>query len=82
MLRLARETMIAGGVAPAIYNAANEVAVTAFLGGKIPFLAIPRVVEHTLATIKNFEPSDLPAVVAVDAESRRLSNAHLQSFSN
>src|SRR5690606_30293815 len=55
MLRLAKETMVAGGVAPALYNAANEVAVAAFLEGRIPFLAISRVVEQTLQTIGNFE---------------------------
>jgi 1-deoxy-D-xylulose-5-phosphate reductoisomerase len=82
MLRLARETMAAGGVAPAIYNAANELAVAAFLAGRIPFLAIPRVVEHTLGIIRNFEPTDLPAVVALDAESRRVTSAHLQTFSS
>lgn len=72
MLRLARQTMAAGGAASAIYNAANEVAVARFLAGRIPFLAIPRVVEHTLGRISNFEPADLPAVLAVDAEARRL----------
>jgi 1-deoxy-D-xylulose-5-phosphate reductoisomerase len=82
MLRLARETMVAGGVAPAIYNAANELAVAAFLEGRIPFLAIPRVVEHTLGAIKNFEPADLPAVVAIDSESRRVTAAHLRNLSN
>ena len=82
MLRLAKETMAAGGVAPAVYNAANELAVAAFLEGRIPFLAIPRVVEHTLHTIRNFEPPDLAAVVAVDAESRRVTVSHLQSLSS
>jgi 1-deoxy-D-xylulose-5-phosphate reductoisomerase len=82
MLRLARATMTAGGVAPAIYNAANELAVAAFLEDRIPFLAIPGVVEHTLETIRNFEPQDLPAVVAIDAESRRVASAHLQTFSS
>ena len=77
MLRLAKETMTAGGVAPAIYNAANEVAVAAFLAGQIPFLAIPRVVEHSLGAIRNFEPADLPAVLSIDAESRRVAAAHL-----
>jgi 1-deoxy-D-xylulose-5-phosphate reductoisomerase len=81
MLRLARETMAAGGVAPAIYNAANELAVAAFLDGRIPFLAIPRVVEHTLQNIRNFEPADLPAVVAVDTESRRVAASHLKTLS-
>ena len=82
MLRLAKETMAAGGVAPAIYNAANELAVAAFLEGRIPFLAIPRAVEHTLGAIKNFEPADLPAVVAIDTESRRVAAAHLRTLSS
>lgn len=77
MLRLARETMVAGGVAPAIYNAANELAVEAFLAGRIPFLAIPRVVEQTLGSIKNFEPADLPAVLALDAEARQVAAGHI-----
>ncbi len=72
LLRLARETMAAAGVAPAIFNAANEVAVAAFLAGEIPFLAIPRVVEHALATIPNFDPSDLPSVLVADTEARRI----------
>lgn len=75
MLRLAREVMRAGGVAPAAYNAANEVAVTEFLAGRLPFLAIPRVVEEVLSSIKNFEPSDLPSVLELDREARRLAAA-------
>jgi 1-deoxy-D-xylulose-5-phosphate reductoisomerase len=82
MLRLARETMVAGGVAPAVFNAANEVAVAAFLEGRIPFLAIPRLVEHTLGTIRNFEPTDLPSVVACDAETRRVATARIPSLSS
>jgi 1-deoxy-D-xylulose-5-phosphate reductoisomerase len=80
MLRLARETMRAGGVAPAVFNAANEVAVAAFLDGRIPFLAIPQLVEHTLADIANFEPADLPAVIAIDIESRQIASARLSGF--
>ncbi len=72
MLRLAREAMHACGVAPAVLNAANEIAVAAFLGERIPFLAISGVVEQTLARCSNFEPSDLPAVLAADAEARRV----------
>jgi 1-deoxy-D-xylulose-5-phosphate reductoisomerase len=72
MLRLAREVMRAGGVAPAAYNAANEVAVAEFLGGRLPFLAIPHVVEQVLSRIKNFEPGDLSSVLALDQEARRL----------
>ncbi|MFM7749779.1 MAG: 1-deoxy-D-xylulose-5-phosphate reductoisomerase [Opitutaceae bacterium] len=72
MLKLAREVMRAGGVAPAAYNAANEVAVAEFLAGRLPFLAIPEVVTQVLGRTKNFEPGDLPSVLALDQEARRL----------
>jgi 1-deoxy-D-xylulose-5-phosphate reductoisomerase len=81
MLRLAKASMSAGGVAPAVYNAANELAVAAFLDGKIPFLAIPQVVEQSLGAIKNFEPTDLAAVLAIDAESRRIAAVRIQALS-
>jgi len=71
LLRLAREAMQAGGIAPAVFNAANEIAVLSFLAGRLPFLAISRVVEETLAEIKNFEPADLSDVIAMDQEARR-----------
>jgi 1-deoxy-D-xylulose-5-phosphate reductoisomerase len=80
MLRLAKETMAMGGVAPAVFNAANELAVAAFLEGRLPFLAIPRVVEHTLRAIKNFEPTGLPDVIAADTESRRTVSARIQAL--
>jgi len=48
-LRLARQAGEAGGAAPAVLNAANEVAVDAFLGGRIPFPAIPMVIEECLS---------------------------------
>ncbi len=70
LLRLAREAMTAGGTAPAAYNAANEIAVAAFLDGRIPFLAIPRIVEQTLAKVKISEPERLEQVLASDADAR------------
>ena len=76
--RLAREAMAAGGTAPAVFNAANEVAVAAFLEKHAPFLAIPRIIEHTLATVKPVEPTTLDQVLAVDAEARRVA----QIFTN
>jgi 1-deoxy-D-xylulose-5-phosphate reductoisomerase len=79
MLRLAKAAMAAGGSAPAIYNAANEVAVAAFLGTRIPFLAIPAVVEQTLAAVKNLEPADLAAVLAIDAEARRVAQSKIEN---
>ncbi len=74
-LRLAREAMAAGGTAPAVFNAANEVAVAAFLQNRVPYLAIPRIIEHTLAAVKLIEPNTLDQVLAVDAEARRVAQS-------
>jgi 1-deoxy-D-xylulose-5-phosphate reductoisomerase len=71
-LRLAREAMASGGTAPAVFNAANEVAVAAFLQNQVPFLAIPRIIEHSLGTVKRIDPTSLDQVMAVDAEARRV----------
>ena len=79
--RLARQTLAAGGVAPALFNAANEIAVAAFLAEKIPFLAIPRVIDQTLQAIANFEPDSLPAVLAADADARRVATIALKNLS-
>lgn len=81
LLRLAREAMETGGVAPAVYNAANEVAVAAFLAGRIPFLAIPPVVEHSLRLISPADPADLATVLAVDTDARRIAGEQLRRFS-
>ena len=50
-LRLAREAAVAGGTAPCVLNAANEVAVHAFLSGRLPFMGIPAVIEQTLERV-------------------------------
>ncbi|MEZ0217829.1 MAG: 1-deoxy-D-xylulose-5-phosphate reductoisomerase [Rariglobus sp.] len=81
MMRLAREVMQTGGTAPAIYNAANEVAVAAFLAGLLPFVAIPQVVDKTLSNLDSFEPANLAAVLAVDAEARRVATNLLSTRS-
>ena len=70
-LRLAYEALQAGGTAPAILNAANEVAVQAFLDGRLPFTAIPRVIEETLAALPAGAADDLEAILAADGEARR-----------
>jgi 1-deoxy-D-xylulose-5-phosphate reductoisomerase len=73
-LALAEACLRAGGLAPTILNAANEVAVGAFLGRKIGFLDIPRVVEETLAAEgkDNAVPADLDSVLEADARAREL----------
>ncbi len=71
--------MQAGGTATTVFNAANEVAVAAFLNGQARFLAIPRVIEHTLSRIKTIEPNSLDEVLAIDDEARRNRYACRQS---
>lgn len=80
MLRLAKGTMRAGGIAPAVYNAANEVAVAAFLDGRAPYLAIPEIVDHTLGQIANFEPAQLADVLEIDSSARRVATAFLSRY--
>jgi len=70
MLRLAREVMDAGGAAPAIYNAANEIAVAAFLEERLPFLGIPQIVDRTLQKFRPREPASLDEVLVIDTEAR------------
>ncbi|MEE4199591.1 1-deoxy-D-xylulose-5-phosphate reductoisomerase [Erythrobacter sp.] len=70
--RIAREAIQAGGAAPAVLNAANEIAVAAFLAGQIAFTRIAAVVEETLQT-SNLppRPQNLDEVLAVDRAGRR-----------
>ncbi len=70
-LALARAAAAAGGTAPAIFNAANEVAVEAFVAGQLPFTGIPELVSQTLAALGAREPNGLDEVLAADGEARR-----------
>ncbi len=74
-LRLAFEAARAGGTAPALLNAANEVAVAAFLKRQIPFTGIAELIERTLNAIPASAAYDLDGVLAADAEARRLATA-------
>lgn len=71
-LRLARESMQAGGGAPTVMNAANEVAVAAFLNHEIGFLDIAGVVEDVLERLPAPELQSLDDVFALDSEARRI----------
>ena len=71
-LMLARGALRAGGGAPTMLNAANEVAVEAFLASRIGFLDIAAVVAETLERMSLPEPVDLAAAVACDEEARRV----------
>jgi 1-deoxy-D-xylulose-5-phosphate reductoisomerase len=74
-LALARAAGEAGGTAPCVLNAANEVAVAAFLEGDIPFLGIADVVERTLAQIDCASARDLAELAEIDAQARRSASA-------
>jgi 1-deoxy-D-xylulose-5-phosphate reductoisomerase len=74
-LALARAAGEAGRSAPCILNAANEVAVEAFLDGRLPFLGIPAVVEGTLNATDALAANDLDELVEIDAEARRTAAA-------
>lgn len=69
-LTLARHAMNAGGVAPAVFNSANQVAVDAFLGDRLPFLEIPAVIDNTLSALDNFEPAGLEEVLTAGKRAR------------
>jgi len=69
-LRLAREVLEAGGSAPIVLNAANEVAVASFLDGRIPFPDIARLVESALEANGRNGPSSLRDVIEIDGEVR------------
>lgn len=69
-LRLSREALCAGGGAPTILNAANEIAVGLFLEKRLRFLDIAAVVDETLSRLGAPEAADLPAIMAHDAAAR------------
>ena len=69
-LSLAYQALRAGGTAPALLNAANEVAVASFLEHRISFLDIPRLIEAVLGTVARAEVNKLQDVLAADAAAR------------
>ncbi len=69
-LRLAREAMQAGGTAPAMLNAANEVAVAAFLDGRLGFTDIPVLIERTLTELPMMAADELATILDADRAAR------------
>jgi 1-deoxy-D-xylulose-5-phosphate reductoisomerase len=72
LLALAREAGEKGGTYPCVFNAANEVAVAAFLAGRLPFLAIAEAVEDALARADGAAARDIEELLEADAAARRL----------
>lgn len=79
-LRLAREALDAGGAAPAAFNAANEVAVDAFIERKIGFLQIPKIIESTLKQIPSTHPENLQEVLDADQVARNLAKSYIEEL--
>ncbi|TMK93207.1 MAG: 1-deoxy-D-xylulose-5-phosphate reductoisomerase [Actinobacteria bacterium] len=78
LLALAREAGERGGTYPCAFNAANEVAVAAFLDGRLPFLGIAEVVEESLAAADGAPARDLAELAEADAATRRVAERGLQ----
>lgn len=78
-LRIAREAMVAGGARPAILNAANEIAVAAFLARRIRFGAIAAIVAATLDRYSPPAPAALADVLSIDGAARRVASDVMES---
>ena len=79
-VRLAYEALKAGGTAPAILNAANETAVEAFLGGRLAFTGIARVIEQTLGEVPVRAAENLDAIVSADRDARQAAGVRVRSL--
>jgi 1-deoxy-D-xylulose-5-phosphate reductoisomerase len=79
-LRLAREAGEAGGTAPCVLNAADEVAVEAFLAGRIPFTGIPEVIERTLGAVQGGPVRHFDDLFDVDAAAREHARALIEGL--
>jgi 1-deoxy-D-xylulose-5-phosphate reductoisomerase len=78
-LRLAREAAVEGGTAPCVLNAANEVAVHAFLNGRLSFLGIPAVIEETLERLAPKPIRAFETLYEADREARQVAGELLSS---
>jgi 1-deoxy-D-xylulose-5-phosphate reductoisomerase len=79
-LRLAREAMRKKGAYPCAFNAADEVAVEAFLAGRLPFPGIAAVIEQVLARTPRIKLTAICDVLAADAEARRMAREEVERF--
>jgi 1-deoxy-D-xylulose-5-phosphate reductoisomerase len=81
-LALAFEAAKAGGTTPAILNAANEVAVAAFLEQRLPYLQIANVVRDTLSAIQSVPASSIEIVLGADAQARQVAAQFVSTLAN
>lgn len=78
-LTLARQSIQAGGLAPTVLNAANEIAVASFLQKQIGFTDIPVVVEHTLNQVENGSADSIDLILQVDSTARSIAQQFVSS---
>jgi len=81
-LRLAYEAITAGGTMPAVLNAANEIAVEAFLNEQIRFTDIPVVIEKTMQAIPVQKGDSLEKILEMDSKARVIANQAIQNLAN
>jgi 1-deoxy-D-xylulose-5-phosphate reductoisomerase len=81
-LRLAREAMKRGGAWPCALNAADEIAVAAFLDRQLPFLGIPEVIERVLGRTPKVKFGNMEDVLAADAEARRMAKEEVAKLAS
>lgn len=81
-LQLAFDAMNTGGLATTVLNAANEIAVDAFLNDQLKFSGIPKVIEKCLTTVKSGPAENIDAILAADHETRETAHAIIRSLAS
>jgi 1-deoxy-D-xylulose-5-phosphate reductoisomerase len=76
-LKLAQQAAKSGGIATAVLNAANEIAVDAFLENKLRFDLIPKVVDATLQKLPNADMLDIENILDIDKQARSLAHKNI-----
>lgn len=74
-LKLAKEAMHAGGYAPTVLNASNEIAVQRFLNREIPYIHISKIVEKSLEKVQSSEIMSVDRILAIDEETRKVARS-------
>lgn len=78
-LRLAKESLLSGGAAPATFNAANEIAVQAFIDKVIPYISIPNIIEKTLEKMPYQQLTNLQEILEADQMARNIASEQVSA---
>jgi 1-deoxy-D-xylulose-5-phosphate reductoisomerase len=79
-INMAKEVFKKGGTAPAVFNAANEIAVAAFLKNKLPFVGIWQLIQDTVDKHTYTKKADLATIIAADTEARLIALDLIESL--